>query len=65
MIKNKGTKKLAKLPPDFERRAAGFVARRRFTGAAADLFFKVVVLRVRVTIIFSGRWSVVGSQKEF
>ncbi|HEY0460798.1 MAG TPA: hypothetical protein VGC97_16800 [Pyrinomonadaceae bacterium] len=71
MIKNKGTKKLAKLPPDFERRAAaGFVARRRLAGtAAADLFLKVVVLRVRVAIFFSvvgGQWLEEGrSDKKF
>lgn len=52
-IKNNGTKKFAKFPPDFEpRRAAGRAVRRRFGAAAADLFFKVVVLRVRVAMFF-------------
>ncbi len=59
-IKNSGTKKFAKLPPAFDRRAVDFVARRRLAGVvAAGLFFKVV-LRVRVAIFL--QWSVVGGQ---
>ena len=61
-IKNSGAKKFAKFPLDLAvRRVAGRVARRRFGGVAADLLFKVV-LRVRVAIILSGRWSVVSGQ---
>ena len=49
-IKNRGTKKLAKFPPDLAvRLPAGFAARRRFGAGAAGLLFKVV-LRVRVAI---------------
>ncbi len=53
-IKNNGTKKFAKFPLDLAiRRVAGRAGRRRF-GAAAALFF-IVVLRVRVAIIFFHR----------